>query len=62
MIRLRYISDPDLRERIRAIIAEARGMSPSQIGDWWELDDAEYSEILIRLNHAKPNPDELPEA
>ena len=49
MIRLREIEDEQLRERVRQKIAESRGMQPGEIADWWELDDADYSEILIDL-------------
>lgn len=49
MIRLREIDDEKLRERVRQKIAESRGMLPSEIADWWELDDADFSEILIDL-------------
>ncbi len=49
MIRLLHIDDPQLRERVRAKIAESRDMSPADIADWWELDDADFSDILIAL-------------
>ena len=51
MIRLREIDDEQLRERVRAKIAESRGMLPGEIADWWELDDADFSEILINLRY-----------
>ncbi len=51
MIRLREIDDEALRERVRQKIAEARGMLPGEIADWWELDDADFSEILIELRY-----------
>jgi hypothetical protein len=41
MIRLREITDPELRERVRAALAERRGMTIAGIPDWWELDDAD---------------------
>lgn len=49
MIRLLHIDDPTLRERVRQKIAESRGMLPAEIADWWELDDADFSDILIEL-------------
>jgi hypothetical protein len=49
MIRLLHIDDLKLRERVRQKIADARGMLPSEIADWWEMDDADFSEILIEL-------------
>jgi hypothetical protein len=49
MIRLREIDDLQLREQVRQIIADSRGMLSAEIPDWWELDDADFSEILIEL-------------
>lgn len=49
MIRLREIPDEMLREQVREKVAEPRGMLASEIPDWWELDDADFSEILIEL-------------
>lgn len=49
MIRLREIPDERLREQVRQKIAAAREMLPVEIPDWWELDDADFSEILIEL-------------
>ena len=49
MIRIREILDPDLREKIRAALAERRGMSSAAIPDWYELDDADYVDLLNDL-------------
>jgi hypothetical protein len=49
MIRIREILDPDLRERVRAALAERRGMSSAAIPDWYELDDADYVDLLNDL-------------
>ena len=49
MIRIREILDPDLRERVRAALAERRGMSVAAIPDWYELDDADYVDLLNDL-------------
>lgn len=49
MIRLLHIDDPQLRERVRAKIAETREMEAAHIPDWWEMDDADFSAILIEL-------------
>ena len=49
MIRIREILDPDLRERVRAALAERRGMSAAAIPDWYELDDADYVDLLNDL-------------
>ena len=49
MVRIRHILDDDLRQRVIAKLAEFRGCSPSAIPDWFELDDADYVDILIAL-------------
>jgi hypothetical protein len=49
MIRIREILDPDLRERVRTALAERRGMSSAAIPDWYELDDADYVDLLNDL-------------
>ena len=49
MIRLLHIDDAALRERVRARIAASREMEPGAIADWWEMDDADFSAILIEL-------------
>jgi hypothetical protein len=56
MIRLREIDDEQLRERVRQKIAESRGMLSAEIADWWELDDADFSEILIDLRYEDEGP------
>jgi hypothetical protein len=55
MIRIREILDPDLRERVRAALAQRRGMSAAAIPDWYELDDADYVDLL---NDLRPTTDE----
>lgn len=49
MVRIHHIADPELREKVRAKLAEWRGSTPAQIPDWFELDDGDYSELLIEL-------------
>ena len=49
MIRIRHILDPDLKQRIIAALAERRGMSPAAIPEWFELDDADYVDLLNDL-------------
>jgi hypothetical protein len=46
MIRIREIADPELRAKIVAALAERRGMSASAIPAWFELDDADYVDLL----------------
>lgn len=49
MIRIREILDPELREKIIAALAERRGCSIAAIPDWFELDDADYVDLLNDL-------------
>ena len=61
MIRIREITDPDLRARIVAALAERRGMSPAAIPEWFELDDADYVDLLNDLKEQdSPEPDRDP--
>ena len=54
MIRIREILDPDLRQKILEKLAERRGCSTASIPDWFELDDADYVDLL---NDLKPQDD-----
>ena len=49
MIRIREIIDPELRRRIVEKLAENRGSSVASIPDWFELDDADYVDLLNDL-------------
>lgn len=49
MIRIREIVDPELRQKILAKLAEQRGCSIASIPDWFELDDADYVDLLNEL-------------
>jgi hypothetical protein len=49
MIRIREILDPDLRRQIVEKLAEQRGTSVAAIPDWFELDDADYVDLLVDL-------------
>ena len=49
MIRIREIIDPELRRRIVEKLAENRGASVASIPDWFELDDADYVDLLNDL-------------
>ncbi len=53
MIRLREILDPDLKQRIVQALAERRGCSVAGIPDWFELDDADYVDLLNDLKEAE---------
>ena len=46
MIRIREIADPELRRRVVEALAARRGMSPAAVPEWFELDDADYVDLL----------------
>ena len=58
MIRIREIIDPELRERIVAKLAENRGCTAAAIPDWFELDDADYVDLLNDLQGEQPELDD----
>jgi hypothetical protein len=49
MVRIREILDPDLRRKIVEALAGRRGCSPAAIPDWFELDDADFVDLLNDL-------------
>ena len=49
MIRIREIIDPELKEKILAALAERRGCSAAAIPEWFELDDADFVDLLNDL-------------
>ena len=49
MIRIREILDPDLKLQIKEKLAERRGMAVAAIPEWFELDDADYVDLLNDL-------------
>lgn len=58
MIRIRHIRDQDLRARIVQALADRRGCSPAAIPDWYELDDADYVDLLNDLKEQEePRPE-----
>lgn len=54
MIRIREITDPELKRKIVGALAERRGLSPAAIPEWYELDDADFVDLL---NDLKPRID-----
>jgi len=52
VIRIREILDPELRARIVAALAFRRGMSAAAIPEWFELDDADYVDLLNDIKSA----------
>ena len=49
MVRIREILDPELRQRVLQALADRRGCSVASIPDWFELDDADYVDLLNDL-------------
>jgi len=49
MIRIREILDPDLRQQILEKLADRRGCSVASIPAWFELDDADFVDLLNDL-------------
>ncbi len=49
MIRIREITDPDLRRCITEALADRRGMSVAAIPEWFELDDQDFVDLLNDL-------------
>jgi hypothetical protein len=61
MVRIRHILDPDLKRRVIEALAARRGMSAAAIPEWFELDDADYVDLLNDLKEAEnPSPDDDP--
>ena len=57
MVRLREIVDPELGKRITEALAERRGCSVAAIPEWFELDDADYVDLLNDLREAGEPPE-----
>jgi hypothetical protein len=53
MIRIRHIRDPELKEKILRALAERRGCTPAMIPEWFELDDADYVDLLNDIKEAE---------
>jgi hypothetical protein len=54
MIRIREIIDPELRRKIVDALAERRGCVAAAIPDWFELDDADFVDLLNDLKTDDP--------
>ncbi len=59
MIRIREIIDPYLRRRIVEALADRRGCLAAAIPDWFELDDADFVDLLNELKKDDLNDDRL---
>jgi hypothetical protein len=49
LIRIREILDPELRAKILDALAARRGCSTASIPEWFELDDADFVDLLNDL-------------
>lgn len=58
MIRIREILDPELRQKIVAALADRRGMSAAAIPDWYELDDADFVDLLNDIRGEEEDADD----
>ena len=52
MIRIAHILDPELKAKIVAALAERRGMSAGSIPEWFELDEADFVDLLNDLDES----------
>lgn len=46
MIRIREITDPELKRKVIAKLADRRGLSVAAVPEWYELDDADFVDLL----------------
>ena len=53
MIRIREILDPELKRRIIEKLAEQRGMTAAAVPEWFELDDADFVDLLNELKESE---------
>jgi hypothetical protein len=61
MVRIREILDPDLRRKVTDALAARRDCSAAAIPDWFELDDADYVDLLNDIQDAEhPQADDDP--
>jgi len=49
MIRIAHILDPELKAKVIAALADRRGMPASAIPEWFELDEADFVDLLNDL-------------
>jgi hypothetical protein len=52
--------DADLRREVVEVLAEWRGMPTGNFPDWFELDDADYVDLLNEVDRRRrgPSPDD----
>jgi hypothetical protein len=57
LIRIREILDPELRTKIVAALAIRRGCLASAVPEWFELDDADFVDLLQDIRADEENAD-----
>jgi hypothetical protein len=60
MVRIREITDDDLRRRIIEALAEQRGCSAAAIPEWFELDDLDFVDLLNAMREKESLDSESP--
>lgn len=59
MIRIREILDPDLKRKVIEKLAARRGLSAAAVPEWYELDDADFVDLLNEIrDNEQPDPDD----
>jgi len=58
VVRVREILDPELRTRIVAALADRRRCSVAAIPDWFELDDADFVDLLQDIQSEESEADD----
>jgi hypothetical protein len=59
-VRLREIIDPELKAKILQALSQRRGMPAGAIPEWFELDDADFVDLLNDIR-GDNDEDELPD-
>ena len=49
MIRIAHILDPELKAKVVEALAARRGMTAASIPEWFELDEADFVDLLNDL-------------
>lgn len=49
MVRVLHILDPELKRKVCEVLTDWRGFPGGQVPEWFELDDADYVDILNEI-------------
>ncbi len=58
MVRIRHILDPELKQKVLEALAARRGCAVSAIPEWFELDDADYVDLLQDIKESESGSEE----